>query len=255
MSLEDVTEKYHHIAVHGKHAIEVIASASSDAQFTIKNLQAKTISIDSIEVVVVRRDQTGEIGLELIIPRDDAASVYQSLLAEDDNSKKRIRPIGWFAFNTARIEAGTPLFNVDFAASNLPHETGIVDNRVSFTKGCYLGQEIVARMQSLGKPKRMLVGLRIKGDCLPGDGAQVFHPDNEDSSIGVVTSSTISPMLGAAPIAFAHIATAQAEIGNEVIVEAELEKVNATVCDREFYKGSVEDTRTTNPTPADESKV
>ncbi|MCH8824469.1 MAG: aminomethyl transferase family protein [Planctomycetes bacterium] len=259
VKLEDATEKYHHIAIHGKQAIAVIASASGDTQFTLENLQTKTISINSIEVIIVRRDQTGEIGLELIVPRDDAATVYEALIAEDNKSNKRVRPIGWFAFNTARIEAGTPLFNVDFAASNLPHETGVVNNRVSFTKGCYLGQEIVARIQSLGKPKRMLVGLRIKGDALPDAGAQVYKSDDEDSTIGVVTSSTISPMLGSAPIAFAHIAIVQAEVGNTVIVEAESDKVAATVCDLMFYKGSAEqkqiDMQTSNQTPTGESKA
>ena len=69
---------------------------------------------------------------------------------------------GWGgAFNIARIEAGTPLFHVDYGPDNLPHETGVIATRTSFRKGCYLGQEVVARMESLGKPKQRLVGVGI----------------------------------------------------------------------------------------------
>src|SRR6185436_21150893 len=70
------------------------------------------------------------------------------------------RRIGWHAYNIARLEAGWPIFNIDFGPDSLPHETGVLNDRVSFKKGCYLGQEVVARMQSLGHPKQRLVGLK-----------------------------------------------------------------------------------------------
>ena len=68
--------------------------------------------------------------------------------------------------NAARIEAGTPLYNLDFGPTSLPHESAIVDQRVRFDKGCYLGQEVVARMQSLGHPTQRLVSLEIGRDQL-----------------------------------------------------------------------------------------
>src|SRR5439155_2357027 len=65
----------------------------------------------------------------------------------------RLRPAGWHAFNIARIEAGTPLYNIDFGPESLPAESGVLLGRVSFTKGRYFGQEVVARMQSRGHSK------------------------------------------------------------------------------------------------------
>ena len=175
------------------------------------------------------------------MPRDRAAAIWEFLLATDHivgQDKRRVRPIGWLAFNIARIEAGTPLFNIDFGPTNLPHESGILHDRVSFTKGCYLGQEIVARMESLGKPKQTLVGLKMQSDLLPVAGAQVFERGADDvmgQQIGIVTSSTLSPMLGAAPIAFAMLKTACAAAGAAVLVNAEGEQVKATVESLRFW--------------------
>ena len=150
------------------------------------------------------------------------------------------RPAGWFATNTARIEAGTPYFRIDFGPTNLPAESGVLNSRVSFTKGCYPGQEVVARMQHLGKPKQKLIGLRVEGDLLPVSDAQVFAIAEGTSighqmghqlgdQLGVITSSGLAPMLGAVPVAFAMISSRAYEIGTKVLVNAEGEQAIATV--------------------------
>ena len=98
------------------------------------------------------------------------------------------------AFNVARIEAGSPLFLVDFGRQALPHETGLLARRVNFKKGCYLGQEVVARMESLGKPKQRLVALRMQQDRLPVSGAEVHEARDGGEAVGRVTSSAPAPM-------------------------------------------------------------
>ncbi len=242
VDLRDVSAQFHHIAVHGKDALAVVGEACGRADFCLDQLQATSVAICDADVVVARRDQTGEIGVELIMPVSDSEAVWDTLLDTDrtvGGAKRRVRPIGWYAFNTARIEAGTPLFNVDFAADTLPHETGVLRDRVSFTKGCYLGQEIVARIESLGQPKQQLVGLRMQSDLLPVAGAQVFAQEDQGAlgpQIGLVTSSTISPMLGADCIAFAMLKTAYTTPDTIVTVAAEGEQASAKVCDRRFYE-------------------
>ena len=147
-----------------------------------------------------------------------------------------MRPVGWFAFNIACVEGGTPLFRTDFGPDNLPHETGVVDRRVSFTKGCFLGQEVVARMERRGRASRTLVGLRVRRDLLPVASAQVFAQAGAGAgdSVGFVTSSTFSPMLGARPIAFAMMRAAHAGPGKTVLVGAEGEECQASVDDLRF---------------------
>ena len=147
------------------------------------------------------------------------------------------RGIGWVAFNTARIEAGTPLFHIDFGPDSLPGETGLLDDAVSFTKGCYLGQEIVARMKHLGHPKKIIVGLKCDDDRLPIAGSQVYEADAPGGTIiGGITSSTLSPLLGGSAIALASMKWAKHHVGTIVSVPAEGAHVKATVCALPFVK-------------------
>lgn len=244
--ITDATAELYHLAVHGPQAFLVVGGAAGSA-FSIDDCRAQVVDIAGTEVVVARRDLTGEVGLELIAPYDRAGAVWDALLATDDTvggGGRRVRPVGWYALNTARIEAGTPLYNVDFGPTNLPHETGVLHDRVSFTKGCYLGQEIVARTESLGRPKQVLVGLRPGRDLLPVAGGQVFAAAEEAGAsmgplIGVVTSSTLSPMLGSAPIAFAMIKSSHAEPGTIVVVNAEGAQTDAVVGGLRFLPGGL----------------
>jgi gentisate 1,2-dioxygenase len=93
-------------------------------------------------------------GYHLVIPADAARKVWMEFLTRfgptGGDIKRPLRPIGWAAFNAARIEGGRPIFGIDFDDSILPHETGPLLNRaVSFTKGCYPGQEPVVWMDGL----------------------------------------------------------------------------------------------------------
>jgi folate-binding protein YgfZ len=196
-------------------------------------------SIADCAVTMIRTDETGEPGVALVLRRDDAVPVWDALLAWTDASGQRVRPIGWSAFNTARIEAGTPLFNVDFGSDALPQESGVLEDRVNFSKGCYLGQEIVARLQSLGHAKQLLVGLKLDSELLPVAGSQIFaSAEMADGSVGLgpqvgwVTSSTIAPMLGAEPIALAMVRYEQASADSRLHLTAEGEQIDATVRER-----------------------
>jgi folate-binding protein YgfZ len=206
------------------------------------------VSIAGREVVVDRDDSAGEVGLELLMPADHALTVYQQLIEtgqeHDANgcepaSKFRLRPAGWHAYNIARIEAGRPLYNIDFGPDSLPHESGVLHDRVSFKKGCYLGQEIVARMESRGHSKRALVGVkcRVPDPSAPPErrpqpvtGAQVWRADApEGDAVGVVTSSTLSPMLGSVPVCFAAVKPGSNAPGAELLVATEEGRLSAAV--------------------------
>jgi folate-binding protein YgfZ len=104
------------------------------------------------------------------------------------------RACGWDALETARIEAGIPRYGADMDESNLPLEAGIEDRAVSYTKGCYIGQEIVARLRTYGHVTKSLCGLRFENDlkCSPQKTDKLYRGDNE---IGYVTSFVFSPTL------------------------------------------------------------
>lgn len=105
------------------------------------------------------------------------------------------------AFETIRIEAGTPLFGVDFDERNLPQEVGRDEQAISFTKGCYLGQETVARIDALGHVNQRLVGVRYDGSDVPLPGTELT---DAGQAVGRVTSATLSPRLRA-PLALAMV--------------------------------------------------
>ncbi len=132
----------------------------------------------------------GVQGKSILLDSEDIVTCWQSLIEQG------VRPVGWYALNMSRVEQGAAMFLIDFDQSNLPHETSLVASRVRFDKGCYLGQEIVARMESLGKPKQKLVQLHIDDDdALPIAGSQLWIDETcSGTPIGVVTSSTLSPL-------------------------------------------------------------
>lgn len=108
---------------------------------------------------------------------------------------------GIAAFDALRIESGTPLFGVDFDEENLPQEVSRDELAISFTKGCYLGQETVARIDALGHVNQQLTGVRFVGPAIPEAKIELTQ---DGASAGHVTSAAYSPQLGA-PLAFALV--------------------------------------------------
>ena len=99
--------------------------------------------------------------------------------------------IGEQAAEIARIEAGVPRFGAEITPATMPAEAGIVEEAVSFTKGCYIGQETVARLHYRGKPNRHLRGLRFDAPAARGDALRLGERE-----VGVVGSACVSPALG-----------------------------------------------------------
>jgi tRNA-modifying protein YgfZ len=116
------------------------------------------------------------------------------------------------AFEIVRIETGVPLFGVDFDDRNLPQEVGRNDEAISFTKGCYLGQETVARIDALGHVNQQLVGVRFSGEAVPDKGTALTH---NEKTIGQVTSAVLSPKLDT-PLALAMVRREQSPIGTRL---------------------------------------
>ncbi len=222
------------LSLAGPSVFEVLAAIGADASSLSAEASAGPLHIAGVPCAAWRSDWFGVPTLHLACEAAHAPTLWSALVSQVNLARgaRRVQPCGWYAQNIARVEAGEPWFHIDFGRNSLPHETGVLRQRVSFTKGCYLGQEIVARMESLGKPKQIVAALRVQGDALPSAGEQVFALTESGGlaeEIGVVTSSTLSPMLGAASIALATMRTAHASAGALVAVNAEGRTATATV--------------------------
>jgi folate-binding protein YgfZ len=115
-------------------------------------------------------------------------------------------------FAAARIESGMPLFGVDFHEDNLPQEVGRDAESISFTKGCYLGQETVARIDALGHVNQRLVGVRFSGNEVPQAGTELSFGG---AKVGRVTSAAWSPRLSA-PLALAMVRREANAVGTKL---------------------------------------
>jgi tRNA-modifying protein YgfZ len=145
-----------------------------------------------------------DAGIDLIAPRANGDEVLAYLLG------KGAVEVTEAAAEILRVEAGRPRFGAEMTEATLPAEAGIDERAVSFTKGCYIGQEPVARLHYKGKPNRHLRGLRLEGPA--GGGEEIRLGDR---SVGSIGTACVSPALG--PIALA-IVRREAAPGDRVSV-------------------------------------
>lgn len=228
----------HEIALHGPGALDILCQATGSHIPELAPLVSAQATMGDATLTVWRDDVCGVPGYHLVFDIEWAVPVWESLSLRFGESKelgkRPLRPAGWAAFNAARIEAGRPIFGIDFDDSVLPHETGQIARAVSFTKGCYLGQEIVARMQARGAFARQLVGIKMADDALPIAGAII--QDDLDNQIGGITSSTISPILSGAAICLGYLKKQFTPIGTVVNIPAEGKMRKASVVETPFVK-------------------
>jgi folate-binding protein YgfZ len=148
-----------------------------------------------------------DLGVDLICAAEDAKAVAAALL---EGGAERVSER---AAEIVRVESGRPRFGREMSIATLPQEAGIDDRAVSFTKGCYIGQETVARLHYKGKPNRHLRGLRLARPAADGDPIKL-----DDRELGRIGTAVVSPALG--PIALAVIRR-EAEPGARVTVGAD----------------------------------
>src|SRR5215813_4714485 len=136
------------------------------------------------QVIVVRASHTGETGYDILIPEQGLVDVWDFLLMKGEFHG--IRPFGFAALDSLRIEAGIPVYGIDVDESNMMLETGLAD-AVSFQKGCYTGQEAVAMATYRGHVSKRLSGLVVSGDQVPVHGDKIAWPET-GKEIGYITS-------------------------------------------------------------------
>jgi folate-binding protein YgfZ len=169
--------------------------------------------LDCHPVWVVRESPAGWPGLTLIGPANDAAVVLAELeLASGVAGVPRLDPSD---FEALRIEAGTPVFGKDVTEKNLPQEFGRDDRAISFVKGCYLGQETVARIDALGHVNQVLKGLAFESGCEGPAPGTILEADGQRA--GVITSVASAPWRGQS-IGLGMIRTSHATAGTRLQV-------------------------------------
>jgi folate-binding protein YgfZ len=217
------------LSVQGARAARVIATALGGEAMTVERGRINTISWKENPVSVIRATMTGEDGFDIFVGSQSASSLFEALI------EAGARAVGFEALETLRVEAGLPAHGRDMDETNVVLETGL-DEAVSYTKGCYVGQEIIARIHWRGHVAKRLAGLRLEDGRQIQREAKVRSTDGKE--IGRLTSVVFSPRLQAT-IALAYLKYDYLSPGTQVLVGAgEVEERAATVVMLPFVRGS-----------------
>lgn len=232
VEISDLTADTGAIAVHGPKSSDLVQSvlgmnALADLPERHNRFREAGTLFDNA-VACVRTDTTGEIGYTLYTTAEGLEPLWERLMRK--GAQFNVQPIGWNALESLRIEAGIPKYGTELTDAVIPLEAEL-EHAIDFEKGCYIGQEIVARMKYRGHPNRLLRGIELDGISTTSEcpeihqGAPVFSGDKE---VGWITSTTFAPTLGKS-IAVAYVRMAVTEAGSHVQIQTSDGQVNGTV--------------------------
>ena len=187
----DVTPHYGLLSVQGLKAAAVVNALGLFPKLPDEPLSLAQISDATLgEIYLMNHARLGSSGFDLFIPVASLGTVAAKLIASAKDCGGRA--CGWSAFEIARVETGIPRFGVDMDETNLASECGIEAQAISYNKGCYIGQEVLNRIHSVGHVNRELKRLRSATDAktLPARGDKLFLNEKE---VGHITSAVFSP--------------------------------------------------------------
>lgn len=217
VQIGDVTDTFGHIAVIGPRSAAVAAAAlpsvSTGTLAALPEHGNLRTEFGGNAAIVLRVTDTGEPGFDMLVSAPQQHALVSALRAAGAID------VSTGVAEAIRIEAGIPRFHRDMDEETIPLEAGIESRAVSFTKGCYVGQEVIVRVlhRGHGRVARKLVGLDVDGPdgLVPQSGAIVKVEERE---IGQVTSGAMSPALNR-PIALAYLHREYVEPGTRVAVD------------------------------------
>jgi folate-binding protein YgfZ len=188
VELEDATPQMGTLSIEGPRAAIVIQEACGMALESAPDLSIHEVTVGKTPCHLVRRSHFGALGAEFIVRHDHVLVLWRALLGAVYIHGGH--PVGMKALNSLRLEAGIPWFPADFNDTVIPHEAALEETHISFSKGCYTGQEIVERVRSRGHVNRRRVSLKFSVADPPAISTRLRA---EGSEVGIVTSAGFSP--------------------------------------------------------------
>ena len=195
VEVEDVTDRWAVISLIGPRSAELSGFEGLGPEHAQRSRQW-----EGTDVLGVATDA----GVDLIVQTEDAATIEAALATAGAVQ------VSDEAAEIARVESGRPRFGLDMTSDHMPAEAGIVERAVDFEKGCYIGQEPVARLHYRGKPNRSLRGLRLSAPASHGDSLRLG-----EKQVGTIGTACLSPAHGTIALA---IVRREAEVGEQLAV-------------------------------------
>jgi len=215
VQLVDVSPHYGLLSVQGPRSADVAQTSGLNLAVPDKPMNF-TSATDAVlgEFYLVNHPRVGAMGFDLFVPTTALRSAAEKLVAAANSLGGCA--CGWQALEIARVEDGRPRFGADMDENNLPPEAGIETQAISYTKGCYTGQEVIARIRTYGQVAKSLRGLRLADDlkALPARGDKLFKDGKE---VGHITSAVKSP-LSQTNLALGYVHRTANNVGAELIL-------------------------------------
>lgn len=227
--LERLVENYGHLLISGPKAAALLKAAYGADVGNLCPLSFIPHPIAGQQALLIRTEETGETDIELLIPAEGLSAAWDQLWAA--GQPMGLTPFGTEAREMLRMEAGLPRAGSDLNEDIVPPEANLEGKAFSLSKGCYPGQEVVARMDTYGSVRRRLVGLVLKDPVVPPKGAKLFSGNRE---VGWISSAVRSPLVGGV-IAFGFPLRDFSTPGTALAVEVGGQRHDATVHALPFY--------------------
>ncbi|HUN63482.1 MAG TPA: aminomethyltransferase family protein [Candidatus Sulfotelmatobacter sp.] len=192
VTLTDRTDAYATLALEGPRAAALVQRLTGADLAGMQDLEVREVTAAGIAARMGKRSPGGTAAAEFLVEREKCAELWGVL--EGAVRAEGGCPAGYEALNTVRLEIGIPWFGYDFGEKQIPHEAGLQDSHISYTKGCYTGQEIVERVRSRGQVNRVRVSLQFDGQAEPEADMPLLADGKE---IGHVTRVGFSPAANA----------------------------------------------------------
>ncbi|MGB9178424.1 MAG: aminomethyltransferase family protein [Pyrinomonadaceae bacterium] len=226
--VRDLTLETALFSIQGAGSREILRAMPGEDVASVERGRIAETSWNSNSLSIIRATHTAEDGFDIFLSASDATGVWDALV------QAGAHPFGLDALEILRIEAGQPRFGQDMDESTVVLETGL-DEAVSFTKGCYIGQEIIARIHWRGHVAKRLAGLTFDGEVKIEREAKIKSTAGKE--IGRITSTAVSPSLKRT-IALGYVKYDYLAAGTEVRVAIGEEERAARVSELPFVRGS-----------------
>jgi folate-binding protein YgfZ len=193
VTLTDETTAHGTLALEGPKAAVVVEELCGVRLGELGDLQSHEVSLRGIPGRIERRTTASNMGAEFLFSRESLAEAWKTLV--EAAQAHGGSAAGYAALNALRLEQGIAWFGYDFGEKQIPHEAGLENSHISYTKGCYTGQEIVERVRSRGQVNRVRVSLRFENGEPPAANVPLL---SEGKELGYVTRAAFSPKLNSA---------------------------------------------------------
>lgn len=229
VTIENNSETLCLLLLSGPKSPEILTAVFPGVTLPEKECGNIETDLSGRSVLIIRNEITGEIGFDLFVPKEAITGLWNTLIQE--GKPFGMKPAGLRALESLRIEAGIPVYGVDMDESHFPMEAGIEKRAISYTKGCYMGQETIARTDAHGHMNRRLMGLELTVDQLPIRGTAIIGKNEKgEKEIGSITSAIFSPTLKKS-IAMGYVHKKFMEVGSTVAIQGK----RAVVTELPFY--------------------